>query len=67
MTRPSTMSTTQNYYDLADFYDLVYADWDKSMVHQGQAIAQILDAGFRECEQSQVSFFQPVLIGRVAG
>lgn len=36
------MSTSQFYDDLAEYYDLIYADWGKSMVRQGEAIAQIL-------------------------
>jgi glycine/sarcosine N-methyltransferase len=36
------MSTSQFYDDLAEYYDLIYADWGKSMVRQGQAIARLL-------------------------
>lgn len=36
------MRTAQFYDDLAEYYDLIYADWGKSMLRQGQAIAQML-------------------------
>ncbi len=42
------MSTSQFYDDLAEYYDLIYADWGKSMVRQGQAIAQMLLNHFPE-------------------
>jgi SAM-dependent methyltransferase len=42
------MSTSQFYDDLAEVYDLIYADWDKSMAHQGQALARMLEAEFPE-------------------
>jgi SAM-dependent methyltransferase len=36
------MSTAEFYDDLAEYYDLIYADWGDSMLRQGQAIVQIL-------------------------
>jgi len=36
------MSTAEFYDDLAEYYDLIYADWGASMLRQGQAIAQML-------------------------
>lgn len=36
------MSTSQFYDKLAEYYDLVYADWSKSMERQGHAIDEML-------------------------
>jgi SAM-dependent methyltransferase len=45
------MSTAQFYDDLTDYYDLIYADWEKSMVRQGRAIAEMLDRMFPAAEK----------------
>jgi glycine/sarcosine N-methyltransferase len=42
------MGPSQFYDDLAEYYDLIYADWVKSMAHQGGAIAQMLEGLFPE-------------------
>lgn len=42
------MSTNQFYDDLAQYYDLIYPDWGKSMLGQGEAISQILLDHFGE-------------------
>lgn len=42
------MSISEFYDDLAEFYDLIYADWNKSMSRQSQAIDQMLGAQFGE-------------------
>ena len=36
------METSQFYDDLADYYDLVYHDWEASMVRQGRVLADLL-------------------------
>ncbi len=33
----------QFYDDIAEYYDLIYADWEGSMLRHGAAIAEILD------------------------
>jgi SAM-dependent methyltransferase len=42
------MNTSRFYDDLAEYYDLVYADWRKSMERQGNAIGQMLHDHFPE-------------------
>jgi len=42
------MSATQFYDDLAEYYDLIYAEWGRSMLRQSEAIAQILIDHFPE-------------------
>jgi SAM-dependent methyltransferase len=37
---------TRFYDDLAEYYDLIYADWARSMEHQGRAITQVLEGAF---------------------
>lgn len=36
------MSPSRFYDDLADYYDLIYPDWERSMARQGEAIDQML-------------------------
>ena len=45
------MSVSRFYDDLAEYYDLIYADWVKSMARQGGAIAQMLEDLFPEEEK----------------
>ena len=37
------MNQGQFYDDIAEYYDLIYADWEGSMLRHGAAIAEILD------------------------
>lgn len=36
------METSRFYDDLADYYELVYSDWEASMARQGQVLADLL-------------------------
>jgi len=39
----STMQTTKSFYDdFANYYDLIFDDWDRSMQRQGDFIAQLI-------------------------
>jgi SAM-dependent methyltransferase len=48
------MSTARFYDDLTDYYDLIYADWETSMVRQGRAISDMLDRMFPAAEKSSL-------------
>ena len=68
------------FYDaLAEYYDLIFEDWDASMARQGAALetvtryfavsmARLLalmgEAGFTSCRRLDEIIYQPVLIGR---
>jgi SAM-dependent methyltransferase len=52
--RENVVDPTRFYDDLAEYYDLIYADWARSMEHQGRAIAQVLDRTFPERERHSV-------------
>ncbi len=41
------MAPSRFYDDLAEYYDLVYPDWEASMERQGRAIARMLEEGIR--------------------
>jgi SAM-dependent methyltransferase len=45
---------TRFYDDLAEYYDLIYPDWARSMEHQGRAIGQVLERTFPERERHSV-------------
>ncbi len=45
---------TRFYDDLAEYYDLIYADWARSMQHQGRAIARVLEAAFPGRERPSI-------------
>ncbi len=36
------VSPSRFYDDLAEYYDLIYPDWERSMARQGEAIDQML-------------------------
>jgi SAM-dependent methyltransferase len=38
------METSRFYDDLADYYELIYSDWEASMARQGQLLANLLRA-----------------------
>jgi hypothetical protein len=54
-TQASRSRTVQFYDDLADYYELIFPDWERSMARQGAAISEVLlangpqrsPAGFR--------------------
>ena len=48
------MDPSRFYDDLAEYYDLIYQDWARSVEHQGRAIAQVLDRTFPERERHSV-------------
>jgi SAM-dependent methyltransferase len=49
------MGTSQFYDDLADYYDLIYADWEGSMARQGEGMHQMLAAHFPQKRPGDVS------------
>ena len=66
----------QFYDDLAEYYDLIFEDWDASMARQGAALEQliraearhvVIDAAVADMRQVAASVkgpYQPVLVGR---
>ena len=67
------MSQAAFYDEVAEYYDLVYADWAGSMKRHGFAISvrRLLDlmggTGLRARMVDDVPFFQPVICGRQRG
>ncbi|MBZ0114911.1 MAG: class I SAM-dependent methyltransferase [Thermoanaerobaculia bacterium] len=46
------MNTTAQFYDeIADVYHLIYADWDRSIDVQGQALAGVIEARWENCHR----------------
>jgi 2-polyprenyl-3-methyl-5-hydroxy-6-metoxy-1,4-benzoquinol methylase len=43
------------YNDIAEYYDLIYADWEKSMRHHGAVISEMLGRGPRNTRVLDVS------------
>ena len=44
------MPSAQFYDDIAEFYDLIYPDWEASMRRQGAVITELLESGERSMD-----------------